>query len=106
MSERDVRAPATNRAGRYRETREYVGFVRRSIRGLSQRVGVEADIESLPEMLALAGQLDEAIDIAVWGLRAAGYSWAEIGARTGITKQAAFKRWNRQPKVDGSSSGT
>lgn len=105
MSERDVRAPATNKAGRYRETREYVSFVRRSIRGLTQRVGIEADIDSLPEMLALAGQLDEAIDIAVHGLRAAGYSWSEISARTGTTKQAAFKRWHRQPWVDDPPSG-
>lgn len=92
--ERDVRAPATNRAGRYRETREYVGFVRRSIRGLTQRVGAEADIDSLPEMIALAGQLDEAIDAAVMGIRAAGYSWTDIARRLGISKQAAAKRWS------------
>lgn len=104
--ERDVRAPATNKAGRYRETREYVGFVRRSVRGLTKRVAEGADIESLPEMLDLARQLDEAIRTAAVGLNAAGYSWAEIAARTGTTKQAAFKRWGRQPKVDGEISNS
>jgi hypothetical protein len=29
-------------------------------------------------------------------LRAAGYSWAEIGARLGITRQAAQQRWGRR----------
>ena len=30
---------------------------------------------------------------AVKGLRAHGYSWAEIGARLGISRQAAQQRW-------------
>jgi hypothetical protein len=30
---------------------------------------------------------------AVTGLRAHGYSWAEIGARLGISHQAAQQRW-------------
>lgn len=94
-AERDVRAPATNRAGRYRETSEYVGFVRRSIRALTKRVGAEADIEGLPKMLDLQRQMDASIAAAVGGLRQAGYSWAEIGRRAGMTKQAAQQRWGR-----------
>jgi hypothetical protein len=31
----------------------------------------------------------------VKGLRAYGYSWAEIGSRLGITRQAAQQRWSR-----------
>jgi hypothetical protein len=30
---------------------------------------------------------------AVSGLRAHGYSWAEIGLRLGISRQAAQQRW-------------
>jgi hypothetical protein len=30
---------------------------------------------------------------AVKGLRDCGYSWAEIGSRLGITRQAAQQRW-------------
>ncbi len=33
---------------------------------------------------------------AVTGLRAFGYSWAEIGSRLGITRQAAQQRWGHQ----------
>jgi hypothetical protein len=72
--ERDVRAPATNKRGRYVETKEYVGFCRRAIRALTKRVGTEADVDGLPAMLELQAQLDEAITTAVAGLRDAGYS--------------------------------
>jgi hypothetical protein len=44
-------------------------------------------------MTGLADELDAAIAEAVRGLRARGYSWAEIGARLGITRQAAQQRW-------------
>jgi len=33
---------------------------------------------------------------AVKGLRARGYSWAEIGSRLGITRQAAQQRWGQR----------
>ena len=33
------------------------------------------------------------ITTAVTGLRKAGYSWAEIAARLGVTRQAAHQRW-------------
>lgn len=46
-------------------------------------------------MTGLAPELDEAIAQAVTGLREAGYSWAEIAARLGITRQAAQQRWGR-----------
>lgn len=36
---------------------------------------------------------DDAQMEAVSGLRATGYSWAAIGARLGITRQAAQQRW-------------
>jgi hypothetical protein len=35
---------------------------------------------------------------AVKGLRGYGYSWAEIGARLGIARQAAQQRW--EPRLD------
>ena len=46
-------------------------------------------------MTGLATELDEAISQAVMGLRGAGYSWAEIAARPGVTRQAAQQRWGR-----------
>jgi hypothetical protein len=44
-------------------------------------------------MLGLAEDIDAAIAVAVKGLRERGYSWAEIGSRLGITRQAAHQRW-------------
>jgi predicted transcriptional regulator len=46
-------------------------------------------------MTGLATDLDEAISRAVAGLRKAGYSWSEIAARLGVTRQAAQQRWGR-----------
>ena len=43
-------------------------------------------------MLGLADEIDAAMAEAVKGLRAYGYSWAEIGSRLGITRQAAQQR--------------
>ena len=47
-------------------------------------------------MTGLATELDKAISQAVTGLRAAGYSWAEIAARLGVTRQAAQQRWGHR----------
>ena len=47
-------------------------------------------------MTELATELDEAITQAVTGLRNAGYSWAEIAVRLGVTRQAAQQRWGHR----------
>jgi len=44
-------------------------------------------------MLGLTEEIDTAIAEAVKALRTHGYSWAEIGARLGVTRQAARQRW-------------
>jgi hypothetical protein len=44
-------------------------------------------------MAAAAREFDQAIKEAVSGLRGKGYSWAEIAARLGVTRQAAQQRW-------------
>jgi hypothetical protein len=49
-------------------------------------------------MTGLATELDEAIGRAVIGLRETGYSWAEIAARLGVTRQAAQQRWGRSQR--------
>jgi hypothetical protein len=40
---------------------------------------------------------DTVIAEAVKSLRAHGYSWAEIGSRLGITRQAPQQRWGTSP---------
>jgi hypothetical protein len=59
------------------------------------------NVEALAQMTAFAADLDTAIGQAVAGLRAAGYSWAEIGLRLGITRQAAQQRWGKAPEPAG-----
>ena len=50
-------------------------------------------MEAFILMTGLADEIDAATAEAVKGLRAYGYSWAEIGSRLGITRQAAPQRW-------------
>jgi hypothetical protein len=45
-------------------------------------------------MVTLATDVEHAIQTAVIGLRAFGYSWTEIATRLGISRQAARQRWN------------
>jgi hypothetical protein len=76
------------------ENSEYAAFARRILWAYSRRVAA-GDVESLAHMIALADDVADAIALAVGGLRDAGYSWAEIGSRLGITRQAAQQRWSR-----------
>ncbi|MBI1758275.1 MAG: hypothetical protein HYR62_03485 [Actinobacteria bacterium] len=84
------RAPA-RRGGRV-ESPEYAAFARRIIRAHGRRIAA-GDVEALPDLLALADELEHAAQHAVTGLRRAGYSWGEIAARLGTTRQAAHQRW-------------
>ncbi len=61
----------------------------------------DSDPVDLVELLALAAALREAIDAAVQGMRASGATWAEIGAATGTSRQAAFQKWG-----EGRTAGT
>ena len=82
------------RVVRVRENDEYAAFARRVLRAYARRVAT-GDIEALTLMLGLSAEIDDAISQAVTGLRAFGYSWAEIGSRLGVTRQAAQQRWGR-----------
>ena len=90
-----VKHPLTpNRAGRVVENDEYAAFARRVLRAYARRVA-DGDVEALTLMTDLADEIDTAITQAVQGLRGFGYSWAEIGTRLGVTRQAAQQRWGR-----------
>ncbi len=92
-----VKTPLTpKRAGRVRENDEYAAFARRVLRAYARRIA-DGDVEALTLMTGLAGEIDTAIGQAVQGLRGFGYSWAEIGSRLGVTRQAAQQRWGGQP---------
>lgn len=95
MGENTVKDDLTpKRAGRVTETSEFAAFARRIVRAYARRVG-DGDVEALPELLALSAEVDAAIVKSVAGLREAGYSWSEIAARLGTTRQAAQQRFGR-----------
>jgi hypothetical protein len=76
------------------ENTEYAAFAVRIIRAHARRIA-DGDVEGLAELVDLARELDTATQTAVDGLRAYGYSWADIAARLGTTRQAAHQRWAR-----------
>lgn len=84
------------RRARVVENAEFAAFSRRVLRAASRRVAA-GDVDGLPALAALSTELDTAISDAVAGLRAAGYSWGEIAARLGVTRQAAHQRWSASP---------
>jgi hypothetical protein len=83
------------RTARVVENDQYAAFTRRILRAYARRIAI-GDIEALAHLTTLAGEVDTAIADAVTGLRGFGYSWAEIGLRLGITRQAAQQRWGNR----------
>ena len=92
-----VKKPLTLKR-RYRvvENDEYAAVLRRAIRAYSRRVAA-GDIEAITTMANLADHLEDATRQAITGLRAIGYSWADIALRLGITRQGAQQRWGDTP---------
>ena len=88
------RSLTQKRSRRLVENDDYAGFARRILRAYARRVA-DGDIDALIAMTGLAAEIDMAIGKAVTGLRVSGYSWAEIGSRLGITRQAAQQRWGQ-----------
>jgi ribosomal protein S20 len=84
-----------NRRRRSVENDEYASFVRRVMRAYARRVAA-GDVDALADMTGLAAELDKAISQAVLGLRNAGYSWTEVAAQLGVTRQAAQQRWGHR----------
>ncbi|GAA1181029.1 hypothetical protein GCM10009608_16320 [Pseudonocardia alaniniphila] len=74
------------------ENDDYAAFTRRILAAHGRRIA-RGDIEGLATLAALADDIDQALTNAVTGLRGAGYSWAEIGERLGISRQAAHQRF-------------
>jgi hypothetical protein len=81
-------------AGPVVENDDYAAFAHRILRAYARRVAT-GDIEALTRMTHLADDIETAIRNAVIGLRDCGYSWADIGSRLGVTRQAAQQRWGQ-----------
>jgi hypothetical protein len=77
------------------ENDEYDAFVRRIFRAYARRIA-SGDIDALAGMVSFTADIEGILGLAVAGLRERGYSWAEIGVRLGVTRQAAQQRWGGQ----------
>jgi len=97
MGANTVKRPLTPKRRRdVVENDEYAAFARRIVRAYARRVAT-GDIEALADLTTLACDVEAAIRVAVIGLRNFGYSWADIAARLGVTRQAAQQRWGGEP---------
>jgi hypothetical protein len=92
-----VKNPLTpKRRRRLVENDEYAAFVRRILRAYARRVA-GGDVEAMLTMTEVAGEFGTLIQQAAQGLHTCGYTWADIGSRLGITRQAAQQRWGARP---------
>lgn len=93
MSDFTVNGSLTpNRTRRVVENDEYAAFLRRILRAYSRRIA-SGDVEALAYLAEVTDELHTITQQAVTGLRAYGYSWADIARPLGITRQAAQQRW-------------
>jgi hypothetical protein len=91
--ENTVNKPLTaKRRTRRVENDEYALFASRILRAYSCRIA-SGDIDALASFSALAEEAGELLRTAIFCLRVRGYSWADIGKRLGVTRQAAQQRW-------------
>lgn len=79
-------------AKRFVEDADYFVAVERMLLSAGRRAG-RADPEQLAQLIAIRDTLDEAIRMAVAGLRASGITWQSIAEATGTTKSAAIQKW-------------
>lgn len=76
---------------RPRDMDDYSAMLRRMIRAAGRRVA-EGDPEDLAELVAIREALDAAIGDGVRGVRTH-YSWGDIAAALGVTRQSAHERF-------------
>lgn len=74
------------------ETAPWLEFARRIIRRAGRRVA-EADDWELAELATFRDEVEDAIAVAVAGMRARGRSWQYIGDALGIKRQSAQERY-------------
>ncbi|MGN7978098.1 hypothetical protein ACTJJ4_11015 [Microbacterium sp. 22195] len=77
------------------ETPDFVAMVKRMLRAAGRRVAAGDEWE-LAELVSLRGDLEDAIQAAVDGLREQGHSWAYIADGLGISRQSAHERYGRK----------
>jgi hypothetical protein len=81
------------------ENDAYAAFARRVVRAAGRRVAA-GDVDGLADLVALCDEVEASVREAVAGLRPFGFSWGEVAARVGVTRQAAQQRWG-SPQLGG-----
>jgi hypothetical protein len=82
--------------GKWDSTIEFVRMTRRMVAAAGRRVA-KADTDELAELVALREGVEDAIAVALAGMKHTGYSWAELGEVMGTTGQAVNMRYG--PRV-------
>lgn len=80
------------------------GAVARMVAALVRRAS-DGDDEALDAIIELRASTRAAVPIAAAKLHESGYSWAEVGARLGVTRQAAEQMVSRARAVRPSPGG-
>jgi hypothetical protein len=84
--------------GKYTDTLPFLGTLGRMVQAAGRRVA-HADMDDLRALVAIHDELEEAIRVAIAGMRDDGYSWKDIGADVfGTTGQAVYYRYGK-PKA-------
>lgn len=73
---------------------QYAAFIARILAAYTRRIAT-GDIEALADLAALADHFQALTVQAVADLHRFGYSWADIAARLGTTRQAAHQRFTK-----------
>jgi hypothetical protein len=76
------------------ENRAFAAFAGRILIAAGRRVA-DGDVEALADLVNLRSDLDQAIAVAIEGLRSEkwSYSWGDIARVLGVTRQAAQQRY-------------
>ena len=77
------------------ENPEYLSFARRILRAYGRRVAA-GDVEALRALALFPSEVESVTREAIRGLREFGYSWMEIAARLGVSRQAAQMRYGER----------
>lgn len=84
---------AARRFERVRETGEMAAMTLRMVRALARRAG--ADGADFPAVWELLAEAESAAVAAIDALRERGYSWADIAAEAGTSKQN-LSQWHKR----------
>lgn len=82
------------RRGPRRENGEYASSIGRMLRSYRRRIS-EGDTTDLADFAALIKLAEHELGEAAIALQSRGFSWADVGAALGISRQAAQQRFGR-----------